>query len=36
MKILFSDVDIDGIYNPQNDRIWAINRSAADTKADLR
>ena len=32
MKILFSDekmFDIGGIYNSQNDRIWAVNRSAA-------
>ena len=39
MKILFSDekmFDIDGIYNSQNDRIWAVNRSAADTKGDVR
>ena len=35
MRILFSDekmFDIDGIYNSQNDRIWAVNRSAADTE----
>ena len=39
MKILLSDgkmFDIDGIHNSQNDRIWAINRSAADTKDGLR
>ena len=39
MKILFSDekmFDIDGIYNTQNDRIWAVNRSAADTKGGIR
>ena len=38
MKILFSDekmFDIDGIYNSQNDQIWAVNRSAADTKGDV-
>ena len=28
--------DIDGIYNSQNDRIWAVNRSAADTKGGIR
>ena len=38
MKILFSDemLDIDGIYNSQNDRIWAVNRSVADIKGDTR
>ena len=39
MKILFFDekmFDIDGIYNCQNDRTWAINRSAADTKGGIR
>ena len=39
MKILFSDenmFDIDGIYNFQNDRIWAVNRSAADTKDGIQ
>ena len=39
MKILFSDekmFDIDGIYNSQNDRICAVNRSAADIKGDIR
>ena len=39
MKILFSDekmLDIDGIYNSQNDRIWAVNRSAADSKGGLK
>ena len=33
MRILFSDekmFDIDGVYNSQNDRIWAINREEAD------
>ena len=33
MNILFSDeklFDIDGIYNSQNDRVWAVNRSEAD------
>ena len=35
MKILFSNekiFGIDGIYNSENDRISAVNRSAADTK----
>ncbi|CAF4821128.1 unnamed protein product, partial [Rotaria sp. Silwood2] len=39
MKILFSDekmFDIDGVYNSQNDRIWAVNRSEADTKGGIR
>ena len=38
MRILFSDekmFDIDGIYNSQNDRIWAVNRAEADKKAVL-
>ena len=33
MKILFSDekmFDIDGVYNLQNDCIWAVNRHQAD------
>ncbi|CAF0978392.1 unnamed protein product [Didymodactylos carnosus] len=32
-KILFSDekyFDVDGVYNSQNDQIWAINRTEAD------
>ena len=39
MKILFSDekmFDIDGIYNSQNDRVWAVNRSATDTKGGIQ
>ena len=31
MNILFSEekmFDIDGVYNSQNDRIWAVNRAA--------
>lgn len=39
MKILFSDekmFDIDGVYNSQNDRIWAMNPSEANTKGDIR
>ena len=35
MKILFSDeklFDIGGIYNSQNDRIWAVNRVEADKR----
>jgi inhibitor of nuclear factor kappa-B kinase subunit alpha len=39
MKILFFDekmFDIDGVYNSQNDRIWAVNRSEADTKDGIQ
>ena len=39
MRILFSDekmFDIDGIYNSQNDRIWAVNRAEADSKGGTR
>ena len=39
MRILFSDeklFDIDGIYNSQNDRIWAVNRAEADIKGGIR
>ena len=39
MRILFSDekmFDIDRIYNSQNDRIWAANRSEADIKGGTR
>ena len=35
MHILCSEekmFDIDEVYNSQNDRIWAVNRAAADTK----
>ncbi|CAF1539176.1 unnamed protein product, partial [Didymodactylos carnosus] len=35
MKILFLDekiFDINGVYNSQNDRIWAVDRAQADTK----
>ena len=38
IKILFSNekmFDIDGIYNSQNDRIWAVNRTATNTKGGL-
>ena len=38
MKILFSDeqmFDIDGVYNSQNERIWAANRVEADTKGGI-
>lgn len=39
MNILFSDekmFDLDGIYNSQNDRIWAVNRAEADSKGGIR
>ena len=39
MNILFSDekmFDIDGVYNSHNDRIWTMNRAAADGKSVIR
>ncbi|KAL4511889.1 hypothetical protein ABPG72_012734 [Tetrahymena utriculariae] len=39
LKILFSDekqFDIDGVYNSQNDRIWALNREQADSNGGLK
>ena len=36
MRILFSDekmFDLDGIYNSQNDRIWAVNREEANRRS---
>ena len=39
MRILFSDekiFDIDGIYNSQNDRIWASNRVEADSIGGIK
>ena len=39
MNILFSDVkmfDSDGVYNSHNDRIWVVNRAAADAKGGIR
>ena len=35
MRILFSDekfFDIDGVYNSQNDRVWAVDRTDANEK----
>ena len=35
MRILFSDekmFDLDGIYNSENDRIWAVNREEANRR----
>ena len=39
VNILFSDeklLDIEGVYNSHNDRIWAVNRAAVDAKGDIR
>jgi hypothetical protein len=39
MKILFSDekiFDINGVYNAQNDRIWAINRTEAEKNGAIQ
>ena len=39
LQILFSDekmFDIDGIYNAQNDRIWAVDREEADKKDGVK
>ncbi len=39
MKILFPDekmFDIDGVYNSQNDRIWAVNPADADIRGGVR
>ena len=39
MNILFSDeklFDIDGIYNSQNDRVWAVSRSEADKNGAVK
>ena len=36
LKILLSDekiFDIDGVYNAQNDRAWAVNRDEADEES---
>ena len=36
---LFSDekfFDIDGVYNAQNDRVWAIDRADADLKGGIK
>lgn len=38
-KILFSDekmFDIDGVYNSQNDRIWAVDRKEADKNGGVK
>jgi hypothetical protein len=39
MRILFSDekmLNLDGMYNAQNDRIWAVNRAEADDKGGIK
>ena len=39
MKIFFSDekyLDIDGVYNSQNDRVWAVNRVDTSEKGGLK
>ena len=39
LRMLFSDekvFDLDGMYNAQNDRIWAVNREEADKRGSIR
>ena len=39
MRILFSDekfVDIDGVYDSQNDRVWAGDRADANKKCGIK
>ena len=39
LKFLFSDekmFDLDGMYNAQNDRIWAVDRAEADKKGGVK
>ena len=39
LRILFSDekmFDFDGMYNAQNDRIWAVNREEADKRGGVQ
>ena len=39
LRILFSDekfFDIDGVYNSQNDRVWAVDRADADGKGGIK
>ena len=39
MRILFSDekfFNIDGVYNSQNDRVWAVDRADADEKGGIQ
>ena len=39
LKILFSDekmFDIDGVYNTQNDRVWAVDRADANKNGGIQ
>ena len=39
LKLLFSDekmFDIDGVYNTQNDRVWAVDRADADENGGIQ
>ena len=39
MRIVFSGgkfFDIDGVYNSQNDRVWAVDRADADKKGGIK
>ena len=39
LKFLFSDekmFDLDGMYNAQNDRVWAVDRAEADKKGGVK
>ena len=39
MRILFSDekfLDIDGVYNSQNDRVWTVDRADANEKGGIQ
>ena len=39
LKFLFSDekmFDLDGMYNAQNDRVWAVDRAEADRKGGVK
>ena len=36
LRILFSDEKMFGMYNAQNDRIWAVNREEADKRGGVQ
>ena len=39
LRILFSDekmIDLDDMYNAQNDRIWAVNREETDKRGSVQ
>jgi len=39
LQIIFSDEKffvIDGVYNAQNDRVWAVNRTDANKKGGIK